>query len=457
MRTKNFFKVNLLLLAAGLGLSSCGSDEKKPEIVDDPVEKTIEYYIEGKVTADGGALKDVVVTATDNVATKTDANGQYSLTVSDKGSYNLTFALDGYMPGQENYTATVASDATNRSIVTVNAVMSKKGESVKVEEKLAEVKEEEVLVITEKGSEVADKTVNAETGAAETTAPVEATVAVAVPKGAIVVEEGQAAPEISITPYVAPAAEVIDTPSETPVTTQSSLANLKIESNVPVVVQAPVTVQISIPTATAETPVVEAEVFDEVKVYRKVDESGKSVRAIGDIVNGWKEIGTAIFNAITKSYSFTIAKGERMDGEFSARVEPTITVGKTKTENVTSGEKSNAGNMGAIDYTFEYSAPTGWEATIDASISDATKTQLMATVTSSENGAAGFTHVTKKQTARISGNYNLYYSVKVKYVEKTYSFKLKGSVVDIKVKEYKNTEFEYKNVSASQHSGGGGN
>ena len=450
MRTKNLFKVNLLLLAAGLGLASCGSDDKKPEIVDDPG-KTIEYYIEGKVTADGAALKDVVVTATDNVTAKTDVNGQYSLTVSDKGSYNLTFALDDYMPGQESYTATVADDATNRSIVTVNAVMSKKGETVKVEEKLAEVKEEEVLVITEKGSEVADKKVNTETGAAETTAPVEATVAVAVPKGAIVVEEGQAAPEISITPYVAPAAEVIDTPSETPVTTQSSLANLKIESNVPVVLQAPVTVQISIPTATAETPVVEAEVFDEVKVYRKVDES----RAIGDIVNGWKEIGTAIFNAITKSYSFTIAKGERMDGEFSARVEPTITVGKTQTENVTSGEKSNAGNMGAIDYTFEYSAPTGWEATITASISDATKTQLMAAVTSSENGAAGFTMVKKSQTAKISGNYNLYYSVKVKYVEKTYSFKLKGSVVDIKVKEYKNTEFEYKNESASQHSGGG--
>lgn len=456
MKTKNFFKMNLLLFAAGLGLISCGDDDKKPEIVPDPVEDTIEYYIEGKVTADGAALKDVEVTATGYNPVKTDANGQYTLTVTDKKAYTMTFALDGYISGQESYTATVASDATNHSIVTLNAVMSKKGETVNVQEKIAEVKEEEVLVISEKGSTVAEKKQNAETGAAETAAPVEAAVAVAVPKGAIVVEEGQAAPEISITPYVAPAAEINQTPSEQPVETQASLTNLKIESNVPVVVQAPVTIQISIPTATPEEEVKEAEVFDEVKIYRKVDAEGKSVRAIGDIVNGWKEIGTAIFNAVTKSYSFTIVKGERLDGEFSARIEPTVTIGKVQTKVVAEGEKSNAGNMGAIDFTFEYKAPTGWEASIDASISETTKNQLMSTVTSSENGAAGITEVSKKMTAKISGNYNLYYTVKVKYVEKTYSFKLKGSTATVKVTEYKGTEFIYKNESASNHSGGGG-
>lgn len=112
--------------------------------------------------------------------------------------------------------------------------------------------------------------------------------------------------------------------------------------------------------------------------------------------------------------------------------------------------------MGAIDFTFEYKAPTGWEASIDASISETTKNQLMSTVTSSENGAAGITEVSKKMTAKISGNYNLYYTVKVKYVEKTYSFKLKGSTATVKVTEYKGTEFIYKNESASNHSGGGG-
>lgn len=52
MKKSDLFKIGVLLMATTLGTTGCsfGEDEKKPEIVVDPAEKTIEYYIAGKVT-----------------------------------------------------------------------------------------------------------------------------------------------------------------------------------------------------------------------------------------------------------------------------------------------------------------------------------------------------------------------------------------------------------------------
>lgn len=47
MKKSDLFKIGVLLMATTLGTTGCsfGEDEKKPEIVVDPAEKTIEYYI----------------------------------------------------------------------------------------------------------------------------------------------------------------------------------------------------------------------------------------------------------------------------------------------------------------------------------------------------------------------------------------------------------------------------
>lgn len=450
-------KISLLTMMAGFMLMSCKSDEIKVEIVDDPVTETVEYYIAGKVTtADGTALSGVTVDA-EGVTATTAEDGTYSLTVASKGKvYTVTFTLDGYMAGQESYEAKLTGSLTNRAIVSLNAIMSKKGETVDVTAKQEEVKENEVLVLTEKGSEAVAKSEGAD-GSVETAAPVAATIAVAVPKEAIVVEEGEAAPQISVTPYVAPAAAIDETPSTTPKVAAVSLANLKVESVdaegnvVPVIVQAPVTVQISATSGNTEATVNEAETFETVKVYRKMDESTK---AIGDIVNGWKEIGTAIFNAVTKSYSFTIAKGERLDGEFSARVEPTVTISKTMTEVTASDKKSNAGNTNAIDFSFDYQVKTGWDVTSEMTVSETTQNLLLASIASTENSTKGYVTTTKTFEAKISGNYILFYSVNAKYIEKTYSFKLKGSTENVNVTVYKGADLKYENKNADQHSGG---
>ncbi|WP_455672173.1 hypothetical protein [Phocaeicola sp.] len=339
----------------------------------------------------------------------------------------------------------IPNTATNRSVLTLNAIMSKKGQDVNVTEELASVAEDEVLVVTEGGSTAEKKGETTADGGVVTEAPVTATVAVAIPKAAISTDAGT--PSISVTPYVAP----VETTTAAPV--QAALTNLKIDTKGQAVVLAePVVMQVS-----AGSEVKEEETFEELKVYRKEDATGKAVRANDETIAGWRKIGTAIYNSLTKSYVFTIAKGERLDGDFSFRIEPTVTASGVKSKTIDSGNKSNAGNAGAIDFTFDYKVTTGWDATISASVADATKSQLLSAIASSENGTQGYTTVTREFTAKISGNYILFYTVKANYVDKVYTFKLKGSDVKVNVTVYQGTDLEYVNKDASQHSGGGSN
>lgn len=95
MKKSDLFKIGVLLMATTLGTTGCsfGEDEKKPEIVVDPAEKTIEYYIAGKVTEGTTALSGVEVKAGEVTAT-TDAEGAYKLTVDSKKVYTVTFSKE---------------------------------------------------------------------------------------------------------------------------------------------------------------------------------------------------------------------------------------------------------------------------------------------------------------------------------------------------------------------------
>ena len=67
--------------------------------------------VTGKVTADGGALPGVMVTAKSERlqgprATVTDANGAYLIPFLPPGQYAVTFAMSGMQTHQENLTLT---------------------------------------------------------------------------------------------------------------------------------------------------------------------------------------------------------------------------------------------------------------------------------------------------------------------------------------------------------------
>lgn len=410
MKTKSFFKVALLLIAC-LGLTSCGKDDKDPEIVTDPVGESVEYYIVGKVVANDAALSGVTVKTGDATAT-TDDKGQYSVTVKDKKAYTVSFAKDGYMTITDAQT-TVASDATNRSMVTLNITMSKEGVKTTVNP-------EKAITVTEKGE-----------GEQQ-----EATAAVAIPAGAVT-----EATEISITPYVAAS----DAANESVGTKEEAVAmtNIAITSSKDVKLNEDITLAVNNKASNDSF-------FDEVEVYKK-----STARAAGD----WEKLSDADFDKTSNSYKVTIEKGSSLSGEYSIRIKSSRTVGATKTNEINKEEsKSNAGNMNAINnYTFSYEAKAGWDFTSSVSgVESGMANMIYSTIAAQEGGSAGFYSVTQTVTTNISGNYVMYYLSKAKYVEKSYTFYINnGKTVTVGVKQYTGMEVTYTNQDSNMHSGGG--
>lgn len=406
MKTSKFFKTGLLLFVASLGLIGCGDDDKEPEIMVDPVGENVEYYIEGKVVANDAALNGVSVTAGD-ATTTTDDKGLYSLTVKDKKTYTISFAKDGYKTIQDA-TVEVASNATNRSLVTLNVTMSKEGVAVSVDT-------ENDKVITEKGE-----------GETE-----EAVAAITIPAGAV-----STATNVTVTPYIEAAVT-----SETPGIKEEAIAmtNVAISSSQDVSLNQDITLSVSNASSSSDY------YFDEVEVYEK-----NNARAVGD----WKKYTDAIFNKTTNSYTATIGKGNSLNKDYSVRVKSEKNISDTKNDEVLKEDSySNAGNMSATTYTIPYTAKLGWE--ISASGEDnAILSMVSSIIATQEGGSEGVYTVDKTFTANVSGDYILYFSCKAKYVEKEYSFSISGKKVTVKVKHYLGVDFVYTNQSASMHGGG---
>lgn len=204
MKKSDLFKIGVLLMATTLGTTGCsfGEDEKKPEIVVDPAEKTIEYYIAGKVTEGTTALSGVEVKAGEVTAT-TDAEGAYKLTVDSKKVYTVTFSKEGYM-SIDNATATIADNAANRSMVSLSVKLSKKAP-----EKEVKADAEEEVVVTDKG----DSNIS------------QAEVAVIIPPKAI-----ETTTTVSVTPYEEPAAVTTTVTPGNNVETPVAIANIEVET-----------------------------------------------------------------------------------------------------------------------------------------------------------------------------------------------------------------------------------
>jgi hypothetical protein len=410
MKTRNFLKVALLLIIAGLGLTSCGKDDKDPEIVTDPIGENVEYYIVGKVVANDAALSDVTITSGD-VTVMTDDKGQYSVTVKDKKEYTLSFAKDGYMTITDAQ-ATIASDATNRSMVTLNVTMNKEGVKTTVNPETA-------ITVTEKGE-----------GEQQ-----EATASVTIPAGAV-----NEVTEISVTPYIAPS----NIANESAGTKEEAVAmtNIVIASSKDIKLNEDITLAINNKASNDSF-------FDEVEVYKK-----STARAADD----WEKLSDADFDKTSNSYKVTIEKGSSLSGEYSIRVKSTKTVSTIKTNEINKEEsKSNAGNMSAINnYSFTYEAKAGWDFTSSVSgVESGMADMIYSTIAAQEGGSAGFYSVPQTVTTNISGDYVMYYLSKAQYVDKDYTFYINGGeAVTVSVKHYVGMEVTYTNQSSKMHSGG---
>ena len=132
MKKRSLFFGGLLLLTMTFGTTSCtiGGDDKKDEIVVNPLDKT-QYYIVGTVSDANGGLDGVEVSVGNDNKTTTKDGGQYSLTVTSSSAQDVSFSKEGMI----SYTAKAqfASD-NNHSQAVLNVTLAKSPDLSKGEE-----------------------------------------------------------------------------------------------------------------------------------------------------------------------------------------------------------------------------------------------------------------------------------------------------------------------------------
>lgn len=124
MKKKSLFFGGVLMLTMAFGstlLTSCHDDDKKNEVVDDPLSSKTEFYIAGTISNANGPIADATVKSGEHTAT-TNAEGVYSLTVNESGTHQLTVTAEGH----DNYetSAQFADNAANHTLVVVNVKLS---------------------------------------------------------------------------------------------------------------------------------------------------------------------------------------------------------------------------------------------------------------------------------------------------------------------------------------------
>lgn len=142
MKSVKWLYVSALAIAFGMlsfGTVAChDDDDPKPEegeVVETP-KPVVEYYIMGTVTSKGVGKNGVAVKVGDKNCT-TDAEGKFSVTESNVGTYEVSVAPAGYL--SQKTSVTIADNAENRSVLTVAFALTE--ESPKEEVKL-DAKEE---------------------------------------------------------------------------------------------------------------------------------------------------------------------------------------------------------------------------------------------------------------------------------------------------------------------------
>ena len=412
MKTNKILVMALLLGFAGAGFTSCAikDNEKKAEMVEDPIQATTEYYINGKVVdANGNNLSGVTVSAGESVVVKTAADGTFSLTVNATGSYNVAASMDGYL--KVSGEVTVPQNATNRSSYNTSFIMTKKEDAVTV----AEDNNKNVVIATATNTNVEDM------------ANVTSGMAVEIPAAT----ENLAGSSISVTEYVP------ETSAEYAQNELIPVANIYIETSKDINAN-------GIKLAISNPAQDEANTFEEMVVY-KTSASRSGENTYPATPEGNKYVATLTGGNLAGDYSFRV------------KYNSTATTGKE----TVSGEKDNSGSMNAIrDYKISYNEKMGWEYTDQNAFSGLNQetVKMMKNAIKAAQGAEGVTTTSKSLTTNISGNHILYYTVDNNYTETTYKFVMKGSKnVTVKTRTYTGTKLNYQIVSADQHSGGTAN
>ena len=386
----------LLMGSVCAGLSSCSvsDNEKAPEQVNDPISDKTEYYIVGRVTnSNGGVVSGATVSASgyDNVTT--DANGNFTLTVSDRTSYTLKVSANNYM--NANVSVTVPSGLSNRSSVPVSVELASKGQQVQLQANTA-------AIVDAKGKQ------NSLSNISE--------VGVSLPANTV-----SSNASITVTPYVQEAMTSSSTAAVMNVYVET--AGVTETGNVTLAVKDPAGKQ----------------TFNELEVY-------KSNISRADNFN--ETTWTAEWDENTQTYQASIPANQ-ISGDYSFRVPVNRQQGSTQTTSLGENKVDNSGNFAAMsNVNITYTATLGWTYTNAPSI------DLLKNAIESIEGPEGTYNVNYTETTNVGGNSVMYWSAQRTSVPVTYTFNLKDGSQTYTLNKYTGVNFTYWNVSADQHSGG---
>ena len=381
MKTTNFWSLSLLaatLMVGGLSFNSCKKDEVEPvpEVVENPLEKEA-YFITGKVTDGTNALADVSVSA-GKVSAKTDASGAYQIEVDKKGSFELSFAKDGYITIKNE--VTVDSKAEKGATVFYSQILTKQAEAVKV------TPEKDALLVITQNTEAF------------------------VPAGAVEKET-----DIAITSFV-PAAdkklkEVADkaVSTSTPQTTSSALALSSFDCQ-PDGVKFEKPLEIRVKALEADNDVY----FTEVKHY----------------VNG-TDNAEVIYDDSDKSYVL------QLDG-FSVHELRVVTdlSAEPNSETLLSEEVDNLGKTTAVSKDFSVKAKAGWKVVSKSKgVTGDVEAMLMAALRN-VLASEGVSEIAMSKSMAVSGDMKMTVTYKQAVIRYTIRVKTNRGVESIVVEQY---------------------
>lgn len=423
MKKKQFLSISVFMMLISTFLfASCmiSDDEKKPEIVDDPLAKTEEYYISGKILDNSGnALEGVIVNSSNGISAKTDMTGGFKLKLSAKSTYKLTFDKQGYLGVTAS--VTFAANAPNRSSMNLSLLMSKISQAVRVTGT-----EDRSIIIPD---------------------DVKTTTYVEVVPGAV-----SKATDFSVTVYTEPIAVLPVVPGSSQQITPA-LETAYFEPSGTTFAK-PIIFSVNNP--------VEADIYFEnlSLAYKKMGASTwETQNTMVNFIPGTNRYETELKHF--SSYSIMLKANRVISAENTSETNVDL-------------KKDNTGNIEAIrDFKIEFNETAGWNfsESLDTSIKNALtgisgsnlngiSKMIQDCVASLEGGKPGFYKISHSLTTNISGNYIVYYINKAKFCDIQYKFnvnyKKSNKTITVKVKRYTGMKETYTNKDSSQHSGGSG-
>lgn len=412
MKTNKILVVAMMLAMAGATFTSCSKndDEKMAEIVDDPIKATTEYYINGLVVDKENKAIEGVTVSTDGQSVKTDAKGNFTLTVKNIGTYTVSASMDGYLKAKD-MNVTIPNDATNRSSFNTSFILNKKVTPVAIPEDNTE----DVVISTASNSNVGDMG-NVESG-----------LAIGIPAG----NEGLAGSKIAVSEYV-------EQETGNSGKNEAAVSRVYIDSSNDISAKG-VTMAVANPVKDG------GPTFNLLKVYKN---NGSSRSGEDDE----ELMGEALMN--NGKYEVTLEKGN-LAGDYSFKIDYSSST--TNGKETQSGKIDNSSSLNAMkDCKIPYTEKSGTIIYSMDSVEGELKNMIENSVKSCEGAISSELSSTDKTlTTNVSGNHILYYTIENNYTETSYTYTLTGGkTVTTKVKTYTGTTVKYQIESADKHSGG---